>query len=66
MKFGLFNEQGLRISHLPHQLPNRMLALRFDPPSRAWPSGKVVLSNRVENFTAAPPAVGLQVRPLDA
>lgn len=50
------------ISRFPFTMPNGMRALRFDPPSRAWPSGKVVLNDGHNNYVAAPPAVGLEVR----
>jgi hypothetical protein len=50
------------VPHFPHPLPNGMRALRFDPPSRAWPSGKVILNDGHSNYVAAPPAVGLAVR----
>lgn len=52
---------GTIINRFPFTMPNGMRVLRFDRPSFAWPSGKVILNNGTENFVAAPPAVGLSV-----
>ena len=52
------------VAKFPFTLPHNptMRVLRYDPPSRAWPSGKVVLNNGHENLLASPPTVQLCVR----